>query len=165
MIHVIATVELKPGCRAAYLKVLLSNVDAVKAEKGCLEYTPAIDVETDIPIHETYDDNVVTILESWKDITALKNHLKSLICLPIEKKQKTFSKRSAYGCFGACHISPAFRTACFGMDIKAVDDLVERERQLSRNRRSVAPGHATSASMTILASTLSCSRGLLTALS
>ena len=93
MIHVIATVELKPGCRAAYLKVLLSNVDAVKAEKGCLEYTPAIDVETDIPIHETYDDNVVTILESWKDITALKNHFKEPHMLAYREKTKDLLKK------------------------------------------------------------------------
>ena len=33
MIHVIATVKLKPGCRDAYLEVLMGNVAAVQAEK------------------------------------------------------------------------------------------------------------------------------------
>jgi quinol monooxygenase YgiN len=93
MIYVIATVELKPGRRAAYLEVLLSNVAAVKAEKGCLEYAPAIDVVTDISMHETYDDNVVTIIESWKDIAALKNHFKEPHMLAYREKIKDLLKK------------------------------------------------------------------------
>jgi len=88
MIYVIANVELKPGCRAAYLEVLLGNVAAVKAEKGCLEYAPTIDVETDIPIHEETNDNVVTIIESWEDIAALKNHFNEPHMLAYREKVK-----------------------------------------------------------------------------
>jgi quinol monooxygenase YgiN len=93
MIYVIATVELKPGCRAAYLEVLLGNVAAVKAEKGCLEYAPIIDVETDIPIHEEYNDNVVTIIESWQDIADLKNHFNEPHMLAYRKKTKDLLKK------------------------------------------------------------------------
>ena len=93
MIYVIATVELKPNCRSAYLEVLLGNVAAVKAEKGCLEYAPTIDVETDIPIHETYDDNVVTIIEAWEDIAALKNHFNEPHMLAYREKVKDLIKK------------------------------------------------------------------------
>ena len=51
MIHVIATVRLKPGCRDKYLEILKGNVSAVKGEAGCLVYAPTIDMETDIEIH------------------------------------------------------------------------------------------------------------------
>ena len=88
MIHVIATVELKSGCRAAYLEVLLGNVAAVKAEKGCLAYVPTIDFETDIAIHEKYGDNVVAIIESWQDIAALKNHFKMPHMLAYRERTK-----------------------------------------------------------------------------
>jgi len=88
MIYVIATVELKPECRAAYLEVLLGNVAAVKAEKGCLEYAPTIDVQTDIAMQETYNDNVVTIIEAWDDIAALKNHFNEPHMLAYREKVK-----------------------------------------------------------------------------
>ena len=45
MIHVIATIELKPGYREDYLKILKENVPKVKAEDGCLAYEPTIDIE------------------------------------------------------------------------------------------------------------------------
>ena len=88
MIYVIATVELKPGCRDAYLEVLLGNVAAVQAEKGCLEYATTIDVQTDIAMQETYNDNVVTIIESWQDIAALKNHFNEPHMLAYREKVK-----------------------------------------------------------------------------
>jgi len=93
MIHVIAIVELKPGCRDAYLEVLLGNVAAVKAEKGCLVYEPTIDVETDIPIHEKYGDNFVTIIEAWDDIAALKNHFTEPHMLAYREKAKDLIKK------------------------------------------------------------------------
>jgi quinol monooxygenase YgiN len=88
MIHVIATVALKPGCRAAYLEVLLGNVADVKTEKGCLGYAPTIDVETDIPIQKKQGDDVVTIIESWQDIAALKNHFQEPHMLAYREKTK-----------------------------------------------------------------------------
>lgn len=93
MIHVIANVELKPGCRAAYLEILLGNVAAVKAEKGCLVYEPTIDVETDIPIHEKHGDDFVTIIEAWEDIVALKNHFNEPHMLSYREKAKDLIKK------------------------------------------------------------------------
>ena len=50
----------------------------MRAETGRLEYAPTVDVATDIPVQEPVNDNLVTIIERWKDIEALKSHLKTL---------------------------------------------------------------------------------------
>ena len=77
MIHVIATIELKPGCRAEYLKALKSNVPHVKAEDGCLAYEPTIDIESGLPIKSEIRNHVVTIVEAWETLEALHAHLKT----------------------------------------------------------------------------------------
>ncbi len=50
MIHVIATIELKPNSREDYLEVLRNNVSNVKTEAGCLGYEPAVDVIPGLPV-------------------------------------------------------------------------------------------------------------------
>ena len=77
MIHVIATIELKPDCRDDYLKILRENVPKVKAEDGCLAYEPAIDIESGLPIGNEIRENVVTIIEAWQTLKALHAHLKT----------------------------------------------------------------------------------------
>ena len=77
MIHVIATIELKPGCRDDYIKILNNNVPKVKAEDGCLDYEPTIDLESGLPIQSEIRDNVVTIIEAWENLEALHAHLKT----------------------------------------------------------------------------------------
>ena len=75
MICVIATIELAPGCRQEFLAVLRANVPQVLAEDGCLEYLPAVDLATDIAAQPAARDNVVTVIEKWIDVAALKAHL------------------------------------------------------------------------------------------
>jgi quinol monooxygenase YgiN len=77
MIHVIATIELKPGCREAYLKILSENVPKVKAEDGCLAYEPTLDMEAGLPVKSEIRENVVTIVEAWENLAALHGHLKT----------------------------------------------------------------------------------------
>ena len=77
MIHVIATIELKPDCRDDYLKILGENVLKVKAEDGCLAYEPTIDMESGLPIKSEIRENVVTIVEAWENLEALHAHLKT----------------------------------------------------------------------------------------
>jgi quinol monooxygenase YgiN len=77
MIHVIATIELKPGCRDDYIKILNNNVPKVKAEDGCLAYEPTIEIESGLPIKSEIRDNVVTIVEAWETLEALHTHLKT----------------------------------------------------------------------------------------
>ena len=50
MIHVIATIKVKPGMRDNYLGVLKDAVSQTRAEKGCIAYVPAVDVESGIPV-------------------------------------------------------------------------------------------------------------------
>jgi quinol monooxygenase YgiN len=77
MIYVIATVEIIEGKRGEYLRELKKVIPDVRAETGCLEYGPAGDVATDIPVQAPVNEHVVTIIERWTDIQALKDHLQS----------------------------------------------------------------------------------------
>ena len=75
MIHVIATVELVPGNRDRFLNAFRANVPNVLAEDGCIEYGPAIDLATDIGAQLPLRENVVTVVEKWRDLPALHAHL------------------------------------------------------------------------------------------
>lgn len=75
MIHVIASIEIKPGTREAFLAIFKANVPAVLAEDGCLRYEPTIDAETGIPAQGGVRPNVVTIVEAWQSLPHLKAHL------------------------------------------------------------------------------------------
>ncbi len=75
MIYVIATVEVKAGKREAFLAEFHRNIPNVRAEKGCLEYGPTVDLKTDIKAQMPLRDNVVTIVEKWEGLPALQAHL------------------------------------------------------------------------------------------
>ena len=77
MIYVIATIDLKAGCKEAYLNIFRSNMPNVKAEKGCLSYEPTVDVDSGLPIQGELRENVVTIVEAWESLDALHRHLKT----------------------------------------------------------------------------------------
>jgi len=93
MIHVVATIELKPGCRQKYLDVLLKNVAPVKGEQGCLAYEPTIDTDTDIAVHEKAGPDVVTIIEAWESVDALKKHFTQPHMLAYREKVKDLFKK------------------------------------------------------------------------
>ncbi len=75
MVHVIANVELRPGARDAYLAVFRGLAPKVRAEAGCIEYGPTVDAKTDIRAQLPLRENVVTIVEKWESLAALKAHL------------------------------------------------------------------------------------------
>jgi len=75
MIYVIATVELNQGGKKKYLAELKRATPSVLKEKGCLEYGPTVDVPTGIPIQVPQRENVVTLIERWESVEALKLHL------------------------------------------------------------------------------------------
>jgi quinol monooxygenase YgiN len=77
MIHVIASIELKPNCRQDYLAVLKNNVPNVKAEEGNLAYEPVVDIDCGLPIQKAVRENVVTIMEAWESVEHLDAHLKT----------------------------------------------------------------------------------------
>ena len=77
MIQVIATIELKPGCRDDFLPLLNENVPKVKAEDGCLAYDPFVDVDSGLPFQGEIRQDVVALVEAWSSIDALHAHLKT----------------------------------------------------------------------------------------
>jgi len=44
MINVIASIRVKAGKRSDFIKIFKANMPAVQAEKGCIEYFPAVDI-------------------------------------------------------------------------------------------------------------------------
>ncbi len=77
MIHVIATVQLNPGRRDDFLEILRANVPNVLAENGCQSYQPTIDTNSGIPVQAALRADVVTIVEVWDSLEALRNHLQT----------------------------------------------------------------------------------------
>jgi quinol monooxygenase YgiN len=75
MIHVIATIELAPGRREAFLSEFRRLVPQVRAESGCLEYGATIDVQTGIAAQPPVREDVVTVVEKWETLEALQQHL------------------------------------------------------------------------------------------
>ncbi|NOX53125.1 MAG: antibiotic biosynthesis monooxygenase [Planctomycetes bacterium] len=75
MIHVIAAIEISPGKRDQFLDIFRQLVPKVQAEDGCIEYGPAVDCPTDIELQEPVRENVVTVIEKWESVEALKKHL------------------------------------------------------------------------------------------
>lgn len=78
MIHVIATIEVAAGKREAFLKEFQRLVPLVRAEVGCLEYGPTLDVSTGLSSQPPPRDNVVIIVEKWESLDALRFHLGAL---------------------------------------------------------------------------------------
>jgi quinol monooxygenase YgiN len=77
MIHVIATITLRPGAREPFLAALNANLPHVLAEKGCLAYRPTVDVASGIPVQVGPRPDVVTLVEAWESLEDLHAHLKA----------------------------------------------------------------------------------------
>jgi quinol monooxygenase YgiN len=75
MIHVIATIETVAGQRDAFLAAFRELIPLVRAESGCIEYGPAVDVPTPIAGLPPARDEVVTVVEKWESLSALQAHL------------------------------------------------------------------------------------------
>lgn len=75
MIHVIATIETAAGRRDDFLAAFGELVPDVRAEQGCLEYGPVIDLATSIADLPVPRENIVTVIEKWESVEALQKHL------------------------------------------------------------------------------------------
>ncbi len=87
MIHVIASIHVQPGALSRFMEILKSNVPAVKAEKGCIEYRPTVDIDAGLPPQRLEPDTVV-IIERWESLDALRTHLSSPHMLAYREKVK-----------------------------------------------------------------------------
>ncbi len=74
MLHVIAIIETKPGQRDAVLAAARENVPNVRAEQGCIEYAPAIDIEGAPDIVTPIGPNTFMVIEKWASREALLAH-------------------------------------------------------------------------------------------
>src|SRR4051812_39726101 len=75
MIHVVATVDLLPGTRDAFLVEFHKVVPLVRAERGCIEYGPTVDVEAGVASQLQVRKDTVVVVEKWSDLSALHAHL------------------------------------------------------------------------------------------
>jgi quinol monooxygenase YgiN len=76
MVNVIAAIRVKPGKRTKFLEIFKANIPSVIAEQGCIEYLPTVDLDAGLP-PQSLDENMVTILEMWESLEALRDHLKA----------------------------------------------------------------------------------------
>lgn len=88
MIHVIATINLKPNTRTAFLKALTANVPAVLAEKGCHGYTPTVDYDSGLAAQSPLRADTVVIVEAWENMDCLNAHLVAPHMGPYREKVK-----------------------------------------------------------------------------
>jgi quinol monooxygenase YgiN len=74
MIHVVAIITAKPGMREQILAAFRANMAAVHAEQGCIEYGPAVDLETS---PAKFGPDTFVVIEKWESPEALKAHAAS----------------------------------------------------------------------------------------
>ncbi len=74
MIYVVATIELNPGTRDAFVAAFKQNVPLVLAEQGCISYAPVVDTDTGFPSQAKIGPDRVNVIEQWESLDALKAH-------------------------------------------------------------------------------------------
>ena len=74
MIHVIAVITAKPGQRESILTHFRANVPAVRAEKGCIEYGAAVDLNPALKFQTAYGPDTFVVVEKWESPEALAAH-------------------------------------------------------------------------------------------
>jgi quinol monooxygenase YgiN len=74
MIHVVAVITAKPGRRAEVLEASRANLPAVRAEPGCIEYGPAVDVEGFGAFQAALGPDSFIVIEKWESPEALRAH-------------------------------------------------------------------------------------------
>lgn len=94
MLYVHATIELKPGQREKFLVEFRRIVPLVRAEAGCLEYSPAIDLATDLTNQAPLRPDTVVVVEKWDSLDALKAHLVAPHMMQYRPKVRDLIERS-----------------------------------------------------------------------
>jgi len=87
MINVLASISVKEGKHADFIAAFKDNLPAVRAEEGCLEYFPTVDIDADLPPQQL-DENAVTVIEKWATLEALRAHLSAPHMLAYKEKVK-----------------------------------------------------------------------------
>ena len=75
MIHVVAIMTAKPGCRAELLERFLAVLPIVHTEDGCIEYRPIIDNDAGLDgAREAIGPDTYIVIEKWASVKALDAH-------------------------------------------------------------------------------------------
>ena len=77
MIHVLAIITAKSGMRDKILEAFHANMPAVHAEKGCVEYGPAIDADGAGGMQAKFGADTFVVIEKWESLDALNAHAAS----------------------------------------------------------------------------------------
>jgi quinol monooxygenase YgiN len=77
MIQVIALIVVKPGLRAEVLETFKEVVLAVRAEDGCIDYAPFVDIENFGPPQTPVGADTFVVIEKWRDAAALAAHVRA----------------------------------------------------------------------------------------
>src|SRR5437773_10424444 len=77
MIHIVAIITTKSGMHEAILTEFHANMPAVHAEKGCIEYAPAIDAEGIGSFQTKFGPDTFVVIEKWESPEALRAHAAS----------------------------------------------------------------------------------------
>lgn len=75
MIHVLATIDVRPGKRAEFLTHFARVTPQVRAEAGCVEYQAAVDVASGLGVQPPVRPDAVVVVEKWQSLDHLKAHL------------------------------------------------------------------------------------------
>jgi quinol monooxygenase YgiN len=76
MINVIASIRVKEKSKKEFIEIFKSNIPNVLREEGCIEYSPTVDINADLGPQQLAD-NIITVIEKWSSLKALKDHLKA----------------------------------------------------------------------------------------
>ena len=74
MIHVLAIITAKPGMRAQILEAYRANVEAVRAEAGCLGYEAVVDARDAAAGFARFGPDTFVVVEKWASLEALQAH-------------------------------------------------------------------------------------------
>ena len=76
-VHVVAIITTKTGLRDKVLDLFRTNVPAVHAEQGCIEYQATIDTDDAGSIQTKHGNDTFVVIEKWESLDALKAHAAS----------------------------------------------------------------------------------------
>lgn len=92
MVIVLARIEVVPGQRATFLEEFHRLVPQVRAEAGCLEYGPAVDLGTSNWRQTKLGGDVAMIVEKWESLAHLEAHLAAPHMTPYRERVKDLVK-------------------------------------------------------------------------
>lgn len=89
MIYGVVSVKVKTDKLQEWLELFKANAERVREEKGCIQYFPLLDIDAGLPI-QTFEKDVVTILEQWESLEALHDHFAAPHMAVYFEKEKEF---------------------------------------------------------------------------